>query len=531
MAKRGGRQVFLGVQWDRGSWDNLPTLCDLIREKAGERPLVWNFPAIPAESLQKTKMWLHKTLNGRRDLDLIAPMGYAGACHPVLTLEELEKEISWGMENPWGTGVSQVLEIRPDVLMPRVADVLRPEARAAYRRHGFKTLGITGGRGTSWFADDGLECFTCTRIPVAGLRGIRRPREGDVLLMLDLSGPAMVEVLEEALELMTPWLAPPGAPSPLTAAHSSSRRLRELAAAGLDWSPFPAPLLRQALSSVTAGVRKKRRKNDECRELLSSLSLGAASASPATVVGGKEEAPAGALPGGSHLVAQMLGEVSLAGNGFDVKLAGGRFTGITRNGRDVLPLRPARSYLRVGGKRWTFRTRNSFSFEGDEGTGLREVLGIDSQENASLSIEYAFCESSPLLEITVDVRWPAFAPGAIIDEHAPLVITLAELGRAEEAVIQTEAPDGGISSMRAGSGSWVVMPGSLHRITLGGGGTLLLRPGPAGSHAWNLASFRVTHEGRKRFLEANPFGGWSPLPAGLLSERRERFSLLIGIEE
>ncbi len=104
MAKRGGRQVFLGVQWDRGSWDNLPTLCDLIREKAGERPLVWNFPAIPAESLQKTKMWLHKTLNGRRDLDLIAPMGYAGACHPVLTLEELEKEILLGYGKSVGDG-------------------------------------------------------------------------------------------------------------------------------------------------------------------------------------------------------------------------------------------------------------------------------------------------------------------------------------------------------------------------------------------------------------------------------------------
>jgi len=531
MAKRGGRQVFLGVQWDRGSWDNLPTLCDRIINTVGERPILWNFPAIPSESLQRIRTWLLKALNPRLDLDLVAPMGYAGACLPVLTLEELEKEISWGRENPWGTGISQVLGIRPEVLMPRVADVLRTDARAAYRRHGFKTLGILGGRGTSWFVDDGLEYFTCTRIPVAGFDGTRRPKESDTLLILDLSGAATVQVLGEALEIMTPWLAPLGVPSPLTATRSASRRLRELTSAGLDWSPFPAPLLRQALSAVNARVRKKRKKNDEYRELLCGLSLGSVSTSPAAPAGAKEEAPTGDLPGGSHLVAQMLGDVSLAGNGFDVRLSSGRFTGITRDGRDLLPLRPARSYLRVGGKRWTFRTKNSFSFEGDEGTGLREVLGIDSQENASLSIEYAFCEGSPLLEITAEIRWPAFAAGAIIDENAPFVITLGELGRAEEAVIWTEAPDGSVSSVHAGLGSWVVMPGCFHRITLAGGGALLLRAGPAESHGWHLASFRVTREGRKRFLEANPFGGWIPLPASLLSERREKFSLLIGIEE
>jgi hypothetical protein len=74
------------------------------------------------------------------------------------------------------------------------------------------------------------------------------------------------------------------------------------------------------------------------------------------------------------------------------------------------------------------------------------------------------------------------------------------------------------------------VPGALHRITLIGGSALLLRPGTIGIHGWNLASFRVAREGRKRFLEANPFGGWFPLTAAVLSGRREKFSLLLGIE-
>lgn len=530
MAKRGGRRVFLGVQWDCGSWDKLPPLCDLIIETVGRRPLVWNFPALPPDSPKRVRAWLEKTVGGRLDLDLVAAMGFAGACHPILTLDELEKELSWGVENPWGTGISQLLDLHPDMLMPRVADLLRADVVKIYVRHGFKILGIPCGRGVAWFAQDGLECFTCSRVSTLVSLGRRRApsRESDVLLMLDLSGPITPEGLSQELQRSAPWLAPVGAPSPLAAVHASQGDLGGLAAEMLDWTPFPDPLLRQALAAPAAGARKKRRKNGEYRARLASLSLNTASASPAA---GETNADSrdGDLHNGSRLVAQMLGEVALAGNGFDVKLAGGRFTGIMKAGRDLLPLRPARSYLRVDGKAWHFRTRNSFSFEGDAGTGLREVLAIDSREEASLSIEYSFCEGSPMLEITADMRWPVLAPGTVIEEHAPLVIALRELERSEEAVIETETPDGSVSSLRAGDGRWAVMPGAFHRVALAAG-TLFLQLGPSGTRGWNLPSFRVAREGRKRILEANPFGGWSPLSAAVLSGRREKFSLLIGIE-
>jgi hypothetical protein len=526
MAKRSGKQVFLGVQWDRGSWDNLPPLCDLITETAGKRPLLWNFPAVPPDSLPQARAWLEETVGARLDLDLVAAMGFAGACHPVLTLDELGKELSWGVENPWGTGVAQVLNVHPEILMPRVADTLRADALAAYRSRGFKTLGIPAGRGLSWFAPDGLDCFTYVRVPAANPRGVRRTflRE-DVLIMIDLSGSVSRDSLRQALDLVIPSLAPEGAPSPLVVARPSSPQLPGLADIRQDWSAFPAPLLRQALVGAGAGARKKRKRNDEYRELLSCYSLGAADTDPAHKASSQST-----LPAGSHLVAQMLGEVSLAGSSFDVRLAGGRFTGIARGGHDFLPLRPARSYLRVSGRHLHFHTRNSFSFEGDGGTGLREVLGIDSPERASLDIEYSFREGSPLLEITAEVRWPAMPPAETVDEHAPFVITLRELGRSEEALITAEAPDGSTASLRAESSAWMVVPAALHRVPLAGGATLLLQPAPAGSRGWSLASFRVAREGRKRFLEANPFGGWFPTPAALLSERRERFSLLIGIE-
>jgi len=533
MVKRGGRQVFLGVQWDCGSWENLPPLCDFLLEKVGKRPLAWSFPARLPENPKNSRLWLEKTIGPRADIDLVAGMGFAGACHPVLTLDELEKEVSWGLENPWGSGVVQLTGAHPEILIPRVPDLQRPEASKLYARHGFRILGVPNGRELAWFTEDGLECFTFARIRVArefgfgqGTRSFRPalPRGGNILLVLDLSGNVTLEDLASAFDrTVAPWLASDGTPSPLKTTHTTSRGIGRLAVDSLDWSPFPDPILRQVVATHAVGLRKKRKKNDEYRELLTGLSLASA----------PDPQDASRTPlarDGAQLVAQMLGEVALAGNGFDVRLIGGRFTGITKAGRQCLPARPARSYLRVGGKTLQFRTMNSFSFEGDGVIGLREVLGIDSQE-ASLDIEYSFCEGCSMLEITAEVRWPVLPPGAVVEEHAPLVISIREVERGEEVVIECAAPDGSASSPRIGGHRWTVIPGALYRIALGGGTTLLMRPGPMGATGWGLATFRVAREGRRRFLETNPFGGWSPLQAAVLSGRREKFSLLVGIED
>lgn len=526
MAKRGGRQVFLGVQWDCGSWENLPPLCDFLLERVGKRPLAWSFPAQLPEDPRKGRLWLERAIGPRAETDVIAGMGFAGACHPVLTLDELEKEITWGIENPWGTGVTQLTGVRPEILIPRVPDLHRPDALRLYTKHGFRILGIPSGRELAWFTETGLECFTFARIRVAApAPGFgRTPRNGDVLLVLDLSGNATPDQLAAAFErVAAPWLAPEGRPSPLKAAHASSRNTGRLAADGLDWSPFPDPVLRRIVAAHAVGSRKKRKKNDEYREVLKGLSL-------AAVEEKEDDSRAAAEQAGSQLVAQMLGEVALTGNGFDVRLAGGRFMGITRAGRPCLPARPARSYLRVSGKTLHFRTVNSFSFERDRVIGLREVLGIDTQD-ASLDIEYSFCEGCPMLEITAEVRWPVLPAGAVAEEHAPLVISIRELQRGEQVVIECAAPDGSLSSRPIEGQRWTMVPSSLSRVALGGGTVLVLRPGPMGATGWSLASFRVNRDGRRRFLEVNPFGGWSALPGGALSGRRERFSLLLGIED
>ena len=95
------------------------------------------------------------------------------------------------MENPGAPGISQLLGIHPEILMPRVPDLARADALTAYGGHGFKTLGVPSTRkNTAWGSQGGLTCFTWSRVsldqPSMPFRAFQS-RAGDALLMLDLS--------------------------------------------------------------------------------------------------------------------------------------------------------------------------------------------------------------------------------------------------------------------------------------------------------------------------------------------------------
>ncbi|HVO37602.1 MAG TPA: hypothetical protein VMV03_01110 [Spirochaetia bacterium] len=532
MIKRGARRVFLGVQWDTDSWDNLSSLCAVLLERVGPLPLHWNFPALPPDSMKKTRPWLEKAVGARVEsgADAALPMGFAGACHPFLNLDELDRELTWAVKNPWGTGIADVLGKRPSVLVPRLPDAFRPAAVKLYADHGFTTLGVCRSGPHSWFGLDGLACFTYSRLPVhdtpAGQAARIRElagRRGDLFLMLDVTA-ASAEELRAALDAVSTQLTSSGRGDVALLGAPPADLPSERPSAGLvDWSAFPDPILRKKLGAVAGLSRRKRKRNDDYRELLSTLSP----------VRGVEERETPPIPShvGTRLVAQMLGEVVLAGNVFDVKLDGGRFHGIVRAGRDLLPPRAALSYLRVQGKTWHFQTRNSFSFEGDGGTGLREELAIDSRDGSSLAIEYSFRDDCPLLEIRAEVRWPVIEGGVTVDEHAPFVMSLLDLGRAEDPVIETSAPNEAVSTTRIGDAAWRVVPGAEHRVSLRGGGAIILRSVAESGRAWNAPSFRIAGEGRRRTLLVNPFGGWAAVPSAALSGKSETFALLVGLDD
>jgi hypothetical protein len=535
MSGRNARKIFLGIQWDAASWDDVPLWCDFLFGRLGTAPVCWNFPALPQDGRSRTRAAFLKALTRRiGDAgDVVLPMGFAGACHPLLSLDELEKELAWGVKNPWSTGVTDAFGVQPTILVPRMPDLGRPKAVEAYRRHGFAKIGFASDESLRFSRHPaGVDLFPFIRVPVAEVKPSRRlfPPKGDLFVMLDLTGlssPRQLEALfGQAIDPLLPvasaaLLASAGPAKPAPARDGGTR---------FDCGLFPPAQVRDALEAVAPLARKRRKRAEEYQEILSTLSPGALrDHGGESGSGGEARGPREArLP-----VAHMLGEVTLAGSDFDVKLAGGRFCGIVRRGEALLPARPARSYIRVAGRTLSFRTKSSFSFESDAGTGLREELVLDSPaaKGASLDIEYTFRDDSPLLTILADVRYPRPEADGMIEEFTPFSIALTE-SRTGCARVEASAPDGSSASysIRDRDG-WVAVPGAAHAVALRGGGRLVLRFAREEARQWGLPFFRVARSfGTRAVLEVNPFGCPGPIPARRLGDGSRSFTFLLGIE-
>jgi len=529
MKRRRDRRISLGFQWDARSWENVPLWCDSLFTRLKDSKVHWNLPAFLPDTPARKKASIARAIRSRLESsgDIVTAMGFAGACHPLLNIDELEKEISWGVKNPWGTGIADIFDVRPQILVPRVPDLVRPDARKAYRECGFRLIGVCG-ESLSPPAGSLAGCFLYSRFIVTALQSgskeVKRLRRliasaGDLFLLLDLSGSSRPEELEIAIkELLEPVLArgpvvmllPGPAPANLSLPPSLLA----------DWTPFIPPLLPAKLDATAGIARKKRKKN----ELLSLLGPGESTVSARGTGPDQSER--------SRLVAHMLGEVALAGRDFDVRLSGGRFCGATRQGRDLLPRRPARSYIRSAAGTIFFKTQSSFSFEGESGTGLREELRVDGQAGGGISIEYSFRHDSPFLSIDVEVRFPVLAADASIEEYAPLAIALRDLRKGEGVTVEVSAPDESAASVdltEAAGG--IMLPGAAHRIRRADGGWVRLMYASPDGRRWGLPFFRVTRLRGARIVEINPFGSYMPTPGSALSGRRESFSLLLGLED
>jgi hypothetical protein len=525
MKRREGRRVFLGFEWEAGSWDDALLWCDALSRKLDRRTVHWNLPAFPADTQARKRASLVRALRSRIEGsgDRVVSMGFAGACHPLLNLDELDKELSWGLKNPWGTGLTDLFGVRPRILVPRVPDLARKEAWGLYASHGFGLVGVSDASVGNQGADG---TFRFARIAMASagpgdmaVRAVRRRLAGanDVFLLLDLTGLTAPGPLESIIDDLSGTFSL--LDEPAQAAESPVPGGRA------DWSPMPIPILRTRVEAAAGFARRKRKKTEEYHDLLFLLGQGGeqAGAVPRETQCAQKEL---------RLVAHMLGDVSLTGSSFDVRLSGGRFCGITRRGTALLPPRPAVSYIRAGGRTMQFRTLSSFSFESEEGTGLREELGLEGAAGASLSIEYSFCDDSPLLTVTAEAAWPSIPGSRVVDEYAPLALSLATVAKGATVTVEARAPDESLSSVvLSEGGGGVLMPGSSLRVRRDDGGWLVVRFAPREGRKWGLPSFRVARAGTRRFLEMNPFGSYAPMPAAALSSRKETFSLLIGLED
>ena len=527
-----GRRVLVGVQWDGACWTRAPLLADRILRVLHAVPLHWNLPAFPSDEGKPSPVIpvLRERLASAGDT--LLAMGCTGACQPVLGLGELDREIAWGLRNPWSTGLVDVLGQRPAAAAPRLVDLERPDAAEAFLRHGLRLVGIADGGPFVVTSHHGLRVFPYARVPVPGVGRTRLDAElrrllasdGDVFVMLDLSAlpPApgaavpLIETLAERV-LGSGRSVVPLVEAALDAQHYANRRTVNGAGA---WRLFPAIPLRRRIASVEKARQKRRRHAEETRDLLARLSAGTPDPPPPP-----PEVPRRYTDRG--LIAHMQGETTLAGAAFDVSLAGGRFCGLVHGREALTPQRPAGSWVRAGGRTIAARGRSAFSFEGDGGTGLREDLVLEP--GGSLVVDYAFRADDTVLTVEGSWIFPELSAGAVVEEWAPLVLALADLAPGQDIGVDFEAPDDsrGASLITERDG-WCTVAGSRFRVKAGDREVLLEARG--GEPAWGVFLFRIARArlGR-RVLEVNPAGAVGPVPAGSLAGTRGAFAFTIGL--
>lgn len=542
MRRGNERRIVLAIRWDGASWDRVPSWMGAVLPLLGSTPVQWSFPNPPADFRDWPAESFVSPIRERMNAgDALIPAGFSGAPHPLLAIDELEKELSWTAKNPWATGIMEVFGVKPSLLAPGMPDLTRPAAVEACRAAGFVWIAMEDGFGPA-LTLDGLmiqpyRTASYGQPPsTAAGRELRQAldRGRSPLLFLNLPSFPSAAVLESYLRDFLEMLSGQGIgiASLDAVKNPPNPQAMETAPSVLQSPAQTIQSIRKKLDAASPLQKKKRKKNDDYREILSILS----SPDPAPRGPGAGEKAAGsARADGKVLIAHMQGDVALSGRHFDVRIRGGRFCGIERQGRRVTPDYPAASSITVMGKTSPFKSRTSVSFEHGDGTGLRDELAAEMElsrgrkDTAGLTVEYEFQEGSPELLISAELRYPRCGE-VVIEGTSPLVLALSELAGDEPAVIAVTCPDGsGSRHLIRERDGWRPIPGM--QWTMEADGLMIhLAASPASERQWGLCLFRVTRRRGRRIVEANPFGSSTPVSGQWVSGLTERHSILIGLD-
>lgn len=481
--------------------------------------------------------------------DRLIPAGFRGAVHPLLTTEELEKELSWCWSHSAAAGFAELFAAPPAAIMPVYPDPWRELSAGAYSRQGFRALGLPQDPDRAYsFQRRGKNSRAAffSYIPLAAstyaeytrnLRGLSAavpPREKVLFVVLDTDSliscretdgevrPVLSRLLEtlRARHAVTPVsLADPQ----LFASPPAQMR-------PLDYLPVRSDPLKRRLWLQADPLRDKAEPRDgDIRRILECLSTGP----------DHQSLPAAgtADPDQRVLDASMKGIVVLSGEHFDANFSDGRLAGIAIGKQRLLDAGPAQTYLELAGTRYDYRTESAFSFQGPGEHGLRSVLKLRLPRPESpgaenrLMVDCYFEENCPDLMLDFQVTYPVLDTEAEISSIAPYEIPLLAVGPEEAIRLRARFPDHSEVEHQfhpsAADEELQLLSGS--EFTVGcGRHTLFLRFN--GSPRVGLIEFRRRRRSSAQILYANLNGSYRAAGAGRYSGVRESFSFRIGLK-
>ena len=531
-------------------------------------PVHWNFPCLPLLSSESGKAdFVFRELRGRMEesLDMIIPMGFAGAYHSLLTENELRKEIEWARSNPWGSGFDEVIPGERDLMMPAQMDFLRTFSRNLYTDKEITWLVYPLQMGEikeNKIELEDLEIYDqgniCTlpllRLPVTEalipriLKKVVRKQIGQLGVVIDCT---LGSIEEGAIELfetvsrlsskhaidfvrISKWLAPDN----LGRLNHNGKILEISATRRIPGSPLPLPSYYHGPADRfprAEGAQKrfllKENENLSTKEsIIRTILWKNALHKRSEAAESKEPRRPRQTPVERSLIADMPGTVLLKEHTFEAQFINGRFTDILNSRGAFLAGEPAKSYLCTSDLCFTFDDAGAYSFENENIRGLREILQLEtplSLGGSRLVADYLFIGEFPCLFISVDIEYPVFHEPMVLTSYAPMEIPLFYLDHDEHVACSGSYPDGSYYRVNIPAVEGVYdLSGTGFLFTKGNSSFSLLFP-PIGEYSVETLPVKMKNMKGRVLFSINPKGSYTDTNSRTVSGYTEHFTLMV----
>lgn len=509
-------------------------------DAAGDLSIHWSYPIHPllGDSSSRADRVVERLKERPNDRTL--PIGFTGAYHPLLQVDELRKELEWSSTNPWNEDLKTAFgSERVAALFPFSLDLWRERSRSVYSEAS-RLLAVDPRTGELVTVDD--ESFTSIpllmparfdhrRLGKKLLRFYRRDAYDSVGIIVDglevrpEELAAIFELVDELRERRSGFAVRLIDELP-DAASAPSGDLPSLALRVVEVPNDPV-----SRANRLHGPEKAKGRKRGADELIRRRLEGLAPVEPSGEHSVRDRA-SGPRVDDRTLVADMSGIVNLSESQLTARFDGGRLAGMAHGQTKVVVEKPIRSYLQFAGSGREFATVSSFSFEGEHCRGLRTILALDGDgigQPGQIVEDYYFEDGKSDLLVTVTVTYPEITGADIVEEYAVLELPLFSLGADEVIEAECEYPDGERYTARINAQPHPFQLAGRRFCFRAGSGEFRLAFPDLPNAIPEVVGARFRRDGDGYTLCVNPRGSYSSSPAAAFTAVAEQFHLAVSV--
>jgi hypothetical protein len=552
MSGRKELTLFMGIRWQKALSEEIAENSEALLERLTQLnlerkiPLHWNFPNIPYLEKKSPAMDLIITEIKTRIAsckDVVIPMGFSGAPHPLLGLPELENELEFSLSNSGKNGIVQQFKENTGIIIPFIPDIMRKEALKLYGKKGFRLLGLPFQTTIGDFYRFG-PCLLKKPVHLffyQQITALKRERKNllpwklatgvsHLFLLLDFSNsqaPIFIEDLIRDLEKKY---------------HLECGSLKEeyITAQKVDFDlgSYIPPLLcnprarvyYKGASLLAVKNPKSETQKFNILKLISCNNLDLDRKKMRLL----NSSPQKPFLSSKAISAHMPGEVTLPGADFDVKFSGGKLHSLLKGGKNYFTGRLPRSALKAGKKIYDYTAVSIFSFEDEKSRGLQEKLLLSvpglTQESTIIR-EYYYVEEFPFLIVTMETTYPDLSTIPQLTQITPFEFPLLKFKKQEIPSLYSLYRDNTQANFSLNNFSTIYnIAGSAFCLKILDS-YLIFGFIPHKNPEVQSIQFRMEQDKHEYLLYANLYGTYNPEEVTLYGNTREVCSLFIGIKD